>query len=286
MPQLKDLVLRYKPEVVWTDGDWEAFSDYWTSKEFLAWLYNDSPVADSVVVNDRWGIDALCKHGGFLTCSDRFNPRSANDRKWENAMTLDLESWGFRKNFKLSDVITIEQLIEEIVTTVSCGGNILINVGPTSEGKISAIFEERLRQMGEWLIYNGEAIYKTIPWTSQNDTLNDNQVWYTSRFSRITYKQNLIEVYAICLKWPSLLRSYDEEFNTIRLNSTIECDKISAVELLGYKNKGNSLDYQDSVSFNCNDDDDPYTISIDIKRLNQAFAMSKWAWTFKLYLIL
>ena len=273
MPQLKDLVLRYKPEVVWTDGDWEAFSDYWTSKEFLAWLYNDSPVADSVVVNDRWGIDALCKHGGFLTCSDRFNPRSANDRKWENAMTLDLESWGFRKNFKLSDVITIEQLIEEIVTTVSCGGNILINVGPTSEGKISAIFEERLRQMGEWLSYNGEAIYKTIPWTSQNDTLNDNQVWYTSRFSRITYKQNLIEVYAICLKWPSLLRSYDEEFKTIRLNSTIECDKISAVELLGYKNKGNSLDYQDSVSFNCNDDDDPYTISIDIKSLNKALIL-------------
>lgn len=50
-------------------------------------------------------------------------------------MTLDLNSWGFRKNYELNDVIKIEKLIEEIVTTVSCGGNVLINVGPTSQGK-------------------------------------------------------------------------------------------------------------------------------------------------------
>jgi alpha-L-fucosidase len=102
------------------------FSQKRSSKEFLAWLYNEnSPVQDRVVVNDRWGSDSLCKHGGFLTCTDKYNPRMLMDRrKWENAMTLDKDSWGFRYNFDMSNVISIENLLEEIITTVSCGGNI------------------------------------------------------------------------------------------------------------------------------------------------------------------
>lgn len=46
---------KYKPEIIWSDGDWEASDDYWGSKDVLAWLYNSSPVKDIVVVNDRWG---------------------------------------------------------------------------------------------------------------------------------------------------------------------------------------------------------------------------------------
>jgi alpha-L-fucosidase len=41
--------------VIWSDGEWEADENYWKSKEFLAWLYNSSPVKDTIVVNDRWG---------------------------------------------------------------------------------------------------------------------------------------------------------------------------------------------------------------------------------------
>lgn len=37
-------------------------------------LYNESPVRDTIVTNDRWGRGTLCEHGDFLTCSDRFNP--------------------------------------------------------------------------------------------------------------------------------------------------------------------------------------------------------------------
>ena len=63
---------------------------------------------------------------------------------------------------------------------VSCNGNLLINIGPTASGTIPAIFEERLRGLGDWMRVNGRAIYDTKPWIYQNDTLNGD-VWYTSR---------------------------------------------------------------------------------------------------------
>ena len=63
-----------------------------------------------------------------------------------------------------------------VVVIPSCGGNLLVNVGPTKYGEITPVYEERLRQLGAWLAVNGEAIYGTIPWTFQNDTINSD-VW-------------------------------------------------------------------------------------------------------------
>ena len=37
-------------------------------------LYNESPVKDEVVTNDRWGSGIPCHHGGVFTCTDRYNP--------------------------------------------------------------------------------------------------------------------------------------------------------------------------------------------------------------------
>ena len=66
--------------------------------------------------------------------------------------------------------------IELFFTVYSTGGNVLVNIGPTAYGTIPPIYEERLRQMGSWLKVNGEAIYSSVPWKYQNDTINKN-VW-------------------------------------------------------------------------------------------------------------
>ena len=67
IPQMKDLVTRYEPDILWTDGEWDHPSEKWKSTEFLAWLYNESPVKDSICVNDRWGKETRGKHGGYYT---------------------------------------------------------------------------------------------------------------------------------------------------------------------------------------------------------------------------
>lgn len=64
-------------------------------------------------------------------------------------MTIDKKSWGFRRNAALNEYLTTEELIKELVITVSCGGNLLMNVGPTKDGIIPPIYEERLREMGK-----------------------------------------------------------------------------------------------------------------------------------------
>lgn len=64
-------------------------------------------------------------------------------------------------------------LLQDLVETVSLGGNYLLNVGPTPDGMIPVVFEERLRGLGAWMEVNGEAIYASKPWRIQleNSTL-------------------------------------------------------------------------------------------------------------------
>ncbi|OXA64236.1 Plasma alpha-L-fucosidase [Folsomia candida] len=228
-PELIEAVMSYKPEIIWSDGDWEAEEGYWKSKEFLAWLYNSSPVKNTVVVNDRWGRGTGCKHGGYFNCQDRYNPGVLQPHKWENVLSVDTISWGYRRNALVQDYHTTQELIMQMVMTVSCGGNFLLNIGPTREGMIPPISQERLVQIGMWLRINGDAIYDTIPWTrAQNDYVSPG-VWYT-------YKPRENKLFAILLEtnWPKegqlVLGSVDSKMM-----------KISSVGIYGVLDKGEKL---------------------------------------------
>lgn len=193
--QLRDIVTNYQPWIVWSDGEWDASSDYWQSRDFLAWLYNSSPVANMVVTNDRWGNDTVCAHGGYWTCMDRYNPGYLVPHKWENCASMDSLSWGYSRTSPLSNYLTLPDLLQTLISTVAYGGNLLLNVGPTADGRIPLIFQERLLEIGAWLEVNGGAIYGTSPFRVQNETSDGLTVFYTSKGST---------VYAHVLSWPGM----------------------------------------------------------------------------------
>jgi alpha-L-fucosidase len=158
-PQFKEVVTRYKPAIIFSDGEWDMPSADWKSEELLAWLFNESPCKDEVVVNDRWGKDCRHRHGGYYTTE--YGAGLANDTHlWEESRGM-AHSYGYNRAETIDDYKSARELIMILCDLVSRGGNFLLDIGPTADGRIPVIMQQRLLEMGDWLKVNGEAIYGT-----------------------------------------------------------------------------------------------------------------------------
>lgn len=211
LPQLKDLVERYKPDLVWTDGEWDHPSTTWRSTEFLAWLFNESSVKDTVAVNDRWGKECRGRHGGFYTTEygDVAGETTlVQQHQWEECRGMGA-SFGYNRNEDVRDYKPIEELVHVLIETVCKGGNLLLDIGPTADGRIPVIMQQRLLSLGDWLRVNGEAIYGTRPWRVHKD---GDSVRYTAKNGA---------VYAICLKWPGPLLVLDAPKATAQTTASL-----------------------------------------------------------------
>jgi alpha-L-fucosidase len=180
-PQFKELVTRYSPTVIFSDGEWDLPSEKWRAPELLAWLFNDSPVAGKVVVNDRWGKESRHRHGGYYT-TEYGAGLPGSSHAWEENRGLG-HSYGFNRNEDLADYATGQRLLLTLVDTVSRGGNLLLNVGPTADGRIPVVMQDRLAYLGNWLRHNGEAIYGTR-------TFRDGAQWTAGRKQELDTSTN------------------------------------------------------------------------------------------------
>ncbi|MEI9970561.1 MAG: alpha-L-fucosidase [Ignavibacteriota bacterium] len=180
IPQFKDVVSHYKPSIIFSDGEWEMTSQQWRSPELLAWLYNESPVKDDVVVNDRWGSDTRHKHGGYWTTE--YTPgMAATEHAWEESRGMGF-SYGYNRAERVEHYHSGRELVLMLVDIVSRGGNLLLDIGPRADGSIPPIMEERLLQIGAWLKVNGEAIYGTRPWAQAKQ-------WTAGEQPKVSYGQ-------------------------------------------------------------------------------------------------
>src|SRR5690606_26706003 len=110
LPQLKDLVNKYKPSIIFSDGEWDLSDTTWRSTEFLAWLFNESPVAKDVVVNDRWGKNTRERnHGATYTTSEYGSGKSA-DIVWEESQGIG-HSYGYNRNERIDDYKSSRELL-------------------------------------------------------------------------------------------------------------------------------------------------------------------------------
>jgi alpha-L-fucosidase len=218
IPQLKELVNQYQPAVIFSDGEWDKPHEYWKSTEFLAWLYNQAPNKEEVVVNDRWGQNTRGKHGGYFTSeySSDLHEMSA-DHPWEESRGMG-ESYGYNRAENIDHYRTSDELLHELIKIVSHGGNLLLNVGPTADGRIPVIQQQRLLDIGKWLEKNGEAIYGTSAWT-----INE----YEEGSTRLFFTRKGSDLYLISIGLP------DKEITVPGLTFKNK----PAVELLGYSGR-------------------------------------------------
>jgi alpha-L-fucosidase len=162
MPQFKDVVTHARPSIIFGDGEWDLPSAQWRTPELMAWLFNESPVKDEVVINDRWGKDTRHAHGGYYTTEYTAGLKSGA-HPWEEDRGMGF-SFGYNRTETSTDYRTERELILMLVDIVSRGGNLLLDIGPTADGRIPVIMQERLLQIGAWLQTNGDAIYGSAPW--------------------------------------------------------------------------------------------------------------------------
>lgn len=179
IPQVKDLVNNYKPDLLWSDGPDNYSDSIWKTQKLFQWLYNESPVKDNIVLNDRWARYTDGKrHGDFFT--REYSSRNMESGKpWEECRGMGF-SFGYNLNEDIEDYASPQGLILTLVNVVSKGGNLLLGIGPNKAGKIPPIMQERLLQIGEWLNVNGEAIYESQVWKNLEQWSEGNRNWKDS----------------------------------------------------------------------------------------------------------
>jgi alpha-L-fucosidase len=255
-PQMKDVINTYKPDVLWTDGEWEQSDEAWKSKQFLAWLYNESPVKDQVVTYDRWGEGIRFKHGGVFT--PEYQPDvNFEDHAWEESRGMGM-SYGYNRLEDAWDYNSSKSLILQLIDKVSGGGNFLLDIGPDEHGKIPPIMQERLLQIGDWMKANSESIYNTVRWkvasqwgegrrdykpsSNREDLLLtltvDPKPGYAVKECFFTYNSARNNLYVILPKWPS-----DKKFliKGLSLKANTSLQLLESNQSLTWHQQGNDV---------------------------------------------
>ncbi|MCG8306906.1 MAG: alpha-L-fucosidase [Cytophagales bacterium] len=162
VPQFKDVVEKYAPSLIFTDGEWDHPYTTWKATEVLSWLYNEAPNKEEVVINDRWGKHTRHNHGGYYT-TEYGSGLPNGEHAWEENRGMG-HSFGYSRTENAEDYNSAQELIYMLIDIVSRGGNFLLDIGPTGDGRIPVVMQERLLEMGDWLKVNGAAIYGTTTW--------------------------------------------------------------------------------------------------------------------------
>jgi alpha-L-fucosidase len=160
LPQVHEIIGRFDPAIIWWDTPTNMTRE--RVKPFADFMAGHP----AIINNNRLGTGFA---GDTKTPEQHIPPRGYPGELFEVCMTMN-DTWGFKKND--TNWKSVRQLVRNLSDISSKGGNFLLNVGPTADGRIPDASIERLEAVGRWMNVNSDAIYATeagpfprrLPW--------------------------------------------------------------------------------------------------------------------------
>ncbi len=160
--QITELLTNYgKIDVLWLDWSWDKGAkrgkgeNDWGSVELLKLVRKLQP---GIIINNRLGLEEYKDGGDFETPEQVSTAELAKYRgkTWETCQTFS-GSWGYYRDENTWK--THRQLLDLLITSVSNGGNLILNVGPTARGEFDYRATNALDSLGYWMHVNSKSIY-------------------------------------------------------------------------------------------------------------------------------
>ena len=226
-----ELVEKYHPDIVYFDWWIGQASIRPNLTRFAAFYYNRSLKYGNHVGVINYKDYAMQEHSAVLDL-ERGQLGDIRPLYWQTDTSVSNKSWGYIKDdtFKSPEFV-----VHQLIDIVSKNGNLLLNIGPRSDGTIPEEVQQVLLDVGTWLNVNGDAIYGTRPWRTYGEgptkvaagSFHDTDTThYTAEDFRFTTKDHAL--YAIGLAWPTtgeaVIRS---------LAAAVGSQSVRSVSLLG-----------------------------------------------------
>jgi len=201
-----ELVEKYHPDIVYFDWWIGQASIRPNLARFTAFYYNSSLKFGDHVGVINYKDYAMQEHSAVLDL-ERGQLGDIRPLYWQTDTSVSNKSWGYIKDdtFKSPEFV-----VHQLIDVVSKNGNLLLNIGPRSDGSIPEEVQQVLLDVGAWLNVNGDAIYGTRPWRVYGEgptkvaagSFHDTDTThYTPEDFRFTTKGDVL--YAIGLGWPT-----------------------------------------------------------------------------------
>src|SRR5215472_14532944 len=226
-----ELVEKYHPDIVYFDWWIGQASIRPNLTKFAAFYYNTSLKYGDHIGVINYKDYAMQEHSAVLDL-ERGQLGDIRPLYWQTDTSVSNKSWGYIKDdtFKSPEFV-----VHQLIDIVSKNGNLLLNIGPRSDGTIPDEVQQVLLEVGAWLNVNGEAIYGTRPWRVYGEgptkvaagSFHDTDTTrYTAEDFRFTTKGDVL--YAIGLARPT-----NGEAVIRSLAPTLGSEPVHTVTLLG-----------------------------------------------------
>ena len=193
--QVRELLSSFSPDILWLDFSYPKPDgtgkgrDDWQSEKLYKMIRQLAP---DIVLNDRMDL----AEGWDVVTPEQYQPRqwvrvAGVPVVWEACQTFS-GSWGYHRDE--ASWKSVAQLVRLLIDTVSKGGNLLLNVGPTARGEFDSRALDRLAGIGEWMKRHSRSIYGC---TQAPESIP------APRDCRLTYNPEANRLYVHVLAWPS-----------------------------------------------------------------------------------